>query len=154
MLNGWLREEALSDFCAELLDCLVVTWESTHWSDAVLMYKLQLKSRELSKRDYLDKDKCSKSVSKFLLKFSELQPKQMLKNMSHLSVLFDVESSAIRCSMVEVIANVIHFHLANDDSPTAAKNLKSFYDIIIQRFHDVSPFVRTRVLKVLGTLTQ
>jgi condensin complex subunit 1 len=115
---------------------------------------MESNSREIAKRDYTDKDKTSKSVSKFLLKYSELQPKQILKHMSLLCTLFDVDSHAIRSSMVEVLANLIHQHLAHDDSPAAARNLEQFYDIILQRFHDTSPFVRTRVLKVLGMLTQ
>jgi condensin complex subunit 1 len=78
----------------------------------------------------------------------------MLKHMSQISSLFEVESHAVRSSMVEVLANIIHLHLASDDSQNAAKNLEKFYEIINQRFLDISPFVRTRVLKVLGNLTQ
>lgn len=38
MVDEWLREEYLADFCAELLDCAVVTWESCLFSDGVLRY--------------------------------------------------------------------------------------------------------------------
>jgi hypothetical protein len=37
MIDEWLREELLADLCAEILDCAVVTWESSVWSDAIMM---------------------------------------------------------------------------------------------------------------------
>ena len=56
--------------------------------------------------------------------------------------------------MVQVLGNIIHFHLVKDDSEQAAKNLGNYFEIIIQRFLDTNPYVRTRVLKILSVLTQ
>jgi hypothetical protein len=56
--------------------------------------------------------------------------------------------------MIEVIGNIIHGFLAQDDSPSSAKTIEDFYEIIIQRFLDIKYFVRARVLKVLIKLTE
>jgi condensin complex subunit 1 len=105
--------------------------------------------------DKPDQDnKLPKATSKFLLKFSELQPKEILKHMVHLNDLLDSESHTIRGCMLEVMGNIIHGYLTKDDSEVAAKNISIFYGIIKQRFLDSSAFVRARVLKLMIKLTQ
>ena len=146
ILYEYLREEYLADFVAETLDSCIVTYEHVRLVDDILV--------EISGNEYSDKEKSAKAVAKFLITFSHLQPKEFLKHMVQLKSLLDSESYTIRCAMIEALANIIHFHLANDDSESAATNLNNFYDILMQRFNDVSYFVRMRVLKVISRLTK
>ncbi|KAJ3373530.1 Condensin complex subunit [Kappamyces sp. JEL0680] len=147
-LQDFLREDHLCEFVAEIIDASYVHYDYATLGEIIL--------KIVGGKLYLDKDqdKLSKATSKFLLKLSELQPKLVLKNMVHLNDLLDSESPTIRAVMMDVIANIIHLHLASDDSQAAASNLHSYYDILSQRLLDVGALVRTRVLKNLIKLCQ
>jgi condensin complex subunit 1 len=149
-LDDFMREEHLSEFVAEILDLMLSNYEEHRISEILL--------KRLGSKTYSDKpdqdNKLPKTTSKFLLKYSELQPKDILKNMVHLNDLLDSESHTIRGGLLEVMGNIIHGHLAKDDSEIAAKNLNNFFEILLQRYLDASAFVRARVLKIMSKLAQ
>jgi condensin complex subunit 1 len=142
-LIDFIRNEDLSEFIALLISGIM----EKSLTESLI--------KRLGSFNYCDNDsKLSKSVSKFLIKLSEIQPKGILKHMIYLQPLLDSESSTIRAAMVDTIGNVIHFYLAKDDDSSSEKNLLIYYDIISQRFLDTDALVRTRVLKVLLLLCQ
>ncbi|KAI8901190.1 non-SMC mitotic condensation complex subunit 1-domain-containing protein [Globomyces pollinis-pini] len=148
--DDFLREEHLAEFMADLIDSSIVNYNQTVLGERILK-KVGLKLYS----DKPDQDnKLPKSTAKFLLKFSELQPADVMRNIIHLNDLFDSESYTIRAVMMEVIGNIIHGHLILDDTPITAKNIATFYEILKQRFLDSNNFVRARVLKVFIKLTQ
>jgi condensin complex subunit 1 len=149
-LDDFIREEHLSEFVAEILDLTIVHYEEHRPSELLL--------KRVGTKAYSDKpdqdNKLPKTTSKFLLKYSELQPKDIMKHMVHLNDLLDSESHTIRGGLLEVMGNIIHGHLAKDDSEVAAKNLNNFFEILMQRYLDASAFVRARVLKIMSKLAQ
>ncbi|KAJ3043566.1 Condensin complex subunit [Rhizophlyctis rosea] len=143
----YLREEHLSDFVAELLHMLVTQYNDTRLVENVL--------RDSADKVFTDKDtKLAKAYSRFFVVISELQPKEVLKQMVHLQVHLDSESHTIRIALLEVIGNLIHNFLATDNSDSAAKSMHAYYDILQERFRDVNSFVRVKVLQVLMKLTE
>ncbi|KAJ3056052.1 Condensin complex subunit [Rhizophlyctis rosea] len=143
----YLREEHLSDFVAELLHMLVTQYSDTKLIENVL--------RDFASKVFTDKDtKVAKAYSRFFVVISELEPKEVLKQMVHLQVHLDSESHTIRMSLIEAIGNLIHNFLAMDNSDSAAKSMHAYYDIIQERFRDVNSFVRVKVLQVLMKLTE
>nr|KAJ3421587.1 Condensin complex subunit [Polyrhizophydium stewartii] len=146
-IDDYLREDNLADFVAELLNAMIANQENTAFVEAVL--------NSIAERAFTDKDlKTAKTISRVLVRFSEMRPKEMIKCMAQLQVQFDSESYTIRSAMIEVIGNLIHLHLVNDPSEAAAKSLHSYYAILIERFHDVNQYVRTKVLQVVTKLSE
>ncbi|KNC98205.1 condensin subunit YCS4 [Spizellomyces punctatus DAOM BR117] len=147
VVDQYLREEHLADFVADWMHTLVVKYSDTTLIESVL--------RRCMNKEFSDKDlKVAKAFSKFLVRLSELAPKEVLKQMVHLQVHFDSESYTIRLGMIEVIGNLIHNLLALDSSESAAKSLHAYYEILQERFRDVNAYVRVKVLQVLIKLTE
>ncbi|KAI8826762.1 non-SMC mitotic condensation complex subunit 1-domain-containing protein [Fimicolochytrium jonesii] len=147
IVEQYLREEHLSEFIADLMHTLVVKYENTRLVENVL--------RHCASKDFNDKDlKLAKAFAKFLTRISEILPKEVLKQMVHIQVFLDSESYTLRMGMLEVIGHIIHNHLAMDSSESAAASLTSYYDVLQERFRDVSSYVRVKVLQVLLRLTE
>ncbi|KAJ3146459.1 Condensin complex subunit [Geranomyces michiganensis] len=147
IVEQYLREEHLSEFVADFMQILVVTYEDTRLIENVL--------RLCINKEFSDKEsKPAKAFSRFLVRLSEIAPKEVLKQMVHLQVHFDSESYTVRMGMIDVVGNLIHNHLAIENSETAALSLQSYYEIIQDRFRDVSSYVRVKVLQVLMRLTE
>jgi condensin complex subunit 1 len=143
--NDFLREETLSELIAEILS-------KTLGSDDEFVLKM---FKNVGTLVYSDKDlKLSKSTAKFLCKFSEVNPKETLKQIVNWNSLFDSESYNIRSAMMDVIGNVIHGFLAKDDSEVSTSNINVYYEKLLERLLDTNSFVRAKVLKILAKLTQ
>ncbi|KAJ3189764.1 Condensin complex subunit [Gaertneriomyces sp. JEL0708] len=147
VLGEFLREEHLADFVAEFMYRLATRFEDTRLTENVL--------RKSQGQEFSDKDlKPAKSFARFLVRASELLPKEVLKQMVHLQVHLDSDSYTIRMGMIEVIGNLIHMLLASDNSESAGKSLEAYYEIFQDRLRDVSSYVRVKVLQVLMKLTE
>ncbi|KAI8587881.1 non-SMC mitotic condensation complex subunit 1-domain-containing protein [Geranomyces variabilis] len=147
IVEQYLREEHLSEFVADFMQTLVVKYEDTRLIENVL--------RLCTNKEFSDKEaKPAKAFSRFLVRLSEIAPKEVLKQMVHLQIHFDSESYTVRMGMMDVIGNLIHNLLAIENSETAALSLQSYYEIIQDRFRDVSSYVRVKVLQVLMRLTE
>lgn len=147
ILNDYLREEHLSDFCADILISLANDYENKQPVENVLMHS---SDKVFTERDL----KQAKAFSRFLVKLSEQVPRETLKQLVNLQAHIDSSSYTIRVAMMEVIGNIIHLHLATDTSDNAASKLYSLYDILEERFRDMSSYVRNKVLQVLGKLAE
>jgi condensin complex subunit 1 len=147
-LQDFLREDHLAEFVAEIIDSSIVNYESKIILENITKF--------VGSRTYSDKDqdKLAKATANFLIKLSELQPGEVIKQMVNLTELLDSESPTIRAAMIDVLGNTIHGHLVRDNSEVAAANLKNFYEILSMRFLDVHYTVRLRVLKNFVKLTE
>ncbi|KAI9102612.1 non-SMC mitotic condensation complex subunit 1-domain-containing protein [Phlyctochytrium arcticum] len=147
VLDQYLREEHLSEFVAQFMATLVENYDHTKLLDDVLRACM---SKEFSDREL----KVAKAFAHFIIRLSELQPREVLKHMVYLQGHFDSESYTIRKGLLDVIGNLVQNHLASDSSESAAKTIHVYYEIIQDRFRDVSSYVRVKVLEVLLKLTE
>ncbi|KAJ7183082.1 non-SMC mitotic condensation complex subunit 1 [Mycena filopes] len=141
--------EHLSEPMAECLTILAKEFDHAQLGDEVL--------REIAGMTFGGQDnKGPRTFSKFLIKFSELAPRLMLKQMSLLLGQLDSEAYPMRIGVVEVIGAIIQ-DLADaeeDDSSDGPqkKQINGLYDLLLERALDVSSYVRTKVLGVLSRL--
>ncbi|KAJ8325723.1 condensin complex non-SMC subunit Cnd1 [Batrachochytrium dendrobatidis] len=146
-IEDFLREDNLADFVANLLNSMIANHNNAAFVEIIL--------KDIADRHFTEKDlKAAKTISKLLVKFSEMRPKEFLKSMAFMQCQFDSEIYAIRCAMIEVVGNLIHLHLVNDTSESAAKSLHSYYDILEERLRDVNYYVRAKVLQVIMKLSE
>ena len=149
-LDDLMREEKLADFVAETLNLASEMYDIRDFVQSAL--------KNIGSKCYSDKVESGlqdpKACAKFLIKYSELNPKEIFRNMVSLNELIDSQSHTIRAAMVEVLGNIIHGHLVSDNSPVAAKNVEIFYETLHSRFLDAHHLVRARVLKVIAKRCQ
>ncbi|KAJ7914853.1 non-SMC mitotic condensation complex subunit 1-domain-containing protein [Mycena leptocephala] len=141
--------EHLSEPMAECLTILAKEFDHAQLGDEIL--------REIAAMNFIGQDnKGPRTFSKFLIKFSELAPRLMLKQMSLLLGQLDSEAYPMRIGVVEVIGAIIQ-DLADaeeDDSSDGPqkKQINGLYDLLLERALDTSSYVRTKVLGVLSRL--
>ncbi|EJF55739.1 hypothetical protein DICSQDRAFT_184215 [Dichomitus squalens LYAD-421 SS1] len=144
--------EHLSEYMAECLDVLAREFDHSQMGDEIL--------REIANKNFSGQDsKGPRAFSRFLIRFAELAPRQVLKQLSLLLSQLDSESYPMRMALVEVIGSIIH-ELAEtpedeSDSSSKSKHLKQInglYDLLIERMMDVSSYVRVKVLATLAKL--
>ncbi|BFZ56733.1 condensin complex non-SMC subunit Cnd1 [Savitreella phatthalungensis] len=138
--------EHVADPVAELLQVLSEQYDYGQFSDEIL--------RDLSGKDFNPNDnKGPKTIGAFLVKLSELIPRQVLKQIGLLANFLDSDSHYLRLSIVEICGNLIA-SLADDDASEGVvdemrkKQIDGFFDMLEERFLDLNPYVRSRVLQV------
>ena len=136
--------EHLSEPMAEFLHTLADAYDYSQLAEDVL--------KDISAKEYSATDlKGPKSVSTFLIKISELLPNVIIKQGALLNNLLDSEAYTLRCAMIEVCGNLINMlsKLSQDDRSDAHKrNIDIFFEVLEQRFLDVNPYCRCRVMQV------
>ncbi|KAF2631720.1 hypothetical protein BU25DRAFT_488280 [Macroventuria anomochaeta] len=136
--------EHLSEPMAEFLHTLADAYDYSQLAEDVL--------KDISTKEYSATDlKGPKSVSTFLIKISELLPNLIIKQGALLNNLLDSEAYTLRCAMIEVCGNLINMlsKLSQDDRSDAHKrNIDIFFDVLEQRFLDINPYCRCRVMQV------
>ncbi|KAJ7219999.1 non-SMC mitotic condensation complex subunit 1-domain-containing protein [Mycena pura] len=141
--------EHLSEPMAECLTILAKEFDHAQLGDEIL--------REVASMNFSGQDnKGPRTFSKFLVKFSELAPRLMLKQLSLLLSQLDSEAYPMRIAIVEVIGALIQ-DLAETDVDDQSdvlqkKQINGLYDLLLERALDVSSYVRTKVLGVLTRL--
>ncbi|PFH48881.1 hypothetical protein AMATHDRAFT_64397 [Amanita thiersii Skay4041] len=150
--------EHLSEPMAECLSVLVKEFDHAQLGDEIL--------REIAGKDFSSADKNARaaqdskgprSIARFLVKFAELSPRSILKQLSLLLGQLDSESWPIRTSLVEVVGYLITELAApvtstDTDARQVQKQIANLYDLLLERMLDVSSYVRTKVLSVLSKL--
>ncbi|KAK6341084.1 Condensin complex subunit [Orbilia brochopaga] len=138
--------EHLSEPMAEFLQILEEQFDYPQLADEVL--------REVSNKQFNTNDtKGPKSISTFLVKLSEVAPRLVLKQMTLLVKQLDSESYALRCAIIEVCGNLIADLTKEDERTNSHKSqIESFYDVLEERFMDVNPYCRSRLMQVLNKL--
>ncbi|KAJ7052444.1 non-SMC mitotic condensation complex subunit 1-domain-containing protein [Mycena amicta] len=151
IIQGLQFYEHLSEPMAECLTVLAKEFDHAQLGDEVL--------REIAGMNFSGQDnKGPRTFSKFLIKFSELAPRLMLKQMSLLLGQLDSEAYPMRIAVVEVIGALI-YDLAETDPDDESegsqkKQINGLYDLLLERALDVSSYVRTKVLVVLMRLCE
>ncbi|KAK6357008.1 Condensin complex subunit [Orbilia javanica] len=138
--------EHLSEPMAEFLQILDEQFDYPQLADEVL--------REVSNKEFNSNDtKGPKSISTFLAKLAEVAPRVVLKQMTLLIKLLDSESYTLRCGIIEVCGNLIADLTKEDERTDSHKSqIESFYDVLEERFLDINPYCRSRLMQVLSRL--
>ncbi|KAI1365150.1 armadillo-type protein [Xylaria arbuscula] len=134
--------EHLSEPMAEFLHILSEQYDYPQLAEEIL--------REIGNKEFNSNDtKGPKSVSTFIAKLSELVPRLVIKQMTMLAKQLDSESHTLRSSLIEVCGNMIA-HLSNQEerSENHKSQLNAFFDVLEERFLDVNPYCRCRVMQV------
>ncbi|KAH9887887.1 non-SMC mitotic condensation complex subunit 1-domain-containing protein [Cubamyces lactineus] len=149
--------EHLSEPMAECLNILAREFDHAQLGDEIL--------REIAGKTFSAQDtKGPRAFSRFLVRYAELAPRQVLKQLSLLLAHLDSESYPMRMALVEVIGAIIR-ELAespeNDgldgpgpgvDKAKQLKQINGLYDLLLERTLDLSSYVRVKVLSTLAKL--
>ncbi|KAF2746927.1 hypothetical protein M011DRAFT_468209 [Sporormia fimetaria CBS 119925] len=136
--------EHLSEPMAEFLQILAEQYDYPQLTEDVL--------KELGQKEFNPNDtKGPKSVSIFLTKISEHTPQLVINQISILSNLLENESYTLRCAMIEICGNlIIMLTKQNEVEPNEqrAHQIKIYFDVLEERFRDINPYCRCRVMQV------
>ena len=135
--------EHLPEPMAELLQILSEQYDYPQLSDEIL--------RELSNQEFNANDsKGPKSVSAFLIRISELMPRQVLKQITLLAKFLDCEAHTLRSAIIEICGNLIASLSTQDEGDSAESHkaqISGFFDLLEERFLDSNPYCRSKVLQ-------
>lgn len=129
---------------AEFLFTLADAYDYPQLTEDVLK---DISSKEFSATDL----KGPKSISIFLTRISELTPHLVIRQMTLLANLLDSESYTLRCALIEVCGNLVAMlsKLSQDDrSENHKAQISIFFDVLQDRFLDINPYCRCRVMQV------
>jgi condensin complex subunit 1 len=138
--------EHLSDPMAEFLHILSEQYDYPQLSSEIM--------RELAAKDFSPSDlKGPKSVSAFIIKLSELEPRLVIKEMGLLAKFLDSEAYTLRCAVIEVCGNLLaDLNKSEDRDETTKIQINAFFDTLEQRFLDTNPYCRCRAIQVFMRL--
>lgn len=138
--------EHLSDPMAEFLHILSEQYDYPQLSSEIM--------RELAAKDFSPSDlKGPKSVSAFIIKLSELEPRLVIKEMGLLAKFLDSEAYTLRCAVIEVCGNLLaDLNKIEDRDETVKIQINAFFDTLEQRFLDTNPYCRCRAIQVFMKL--
>lgn len=127
---------------AEFLNILAEQYDYPQLADEVV--------RELSNKEFNSNDtRGPKSVSTFIIKLSELAPRLVIKQMTLLAKQLDSESYTLRCGIIEVCGNLVADLSKQEERGENYKSqLNAFFDVLEERFLDINPYCRCRVIQV------
>ena len=138
--------EHLSEPMAEFLHILSEQYDYPQLSAEIM--------RELAAKDFSPNDaKGPKSVSTFIIKLSELEPRLVIKEMGLLAKFLDSEAYTLRCAVIEVCGNLLmDLNKQEERDETAKIQINAFFDTLEQRFLDTNPYCRCRAIQVFMKL--
>jgi len=95
------------------------------------------------------------NYAKFLVEMTEKLPKNVLPCVSLLMVHLDGESYSMRKCVLGVLGEIVIKVLSSEDLDENNKDLReNFLDVLEDHMHDVSSYVRTRVLEIWDNLCE
>ncbi|KAH9858536.1 non-SMC mitotic condensation complex subunit 1-domain-containing protein [Lenzites betulinus] len=160
--------EHLSEPMAECLNLLARDFDFPQLGDDIL--------RDIAGKSFSAQDtKGPRAFSRFLVRYAELAPRQLLKQLSLLLAHLDSESYPMRMALVEVIGGIIRelaespeneglgavgaaaaagigMGPAGGDRAKQLKQINGLYDLLLERTLDLSSYVRVKVLATLARL--
>ncbi|KTW27660.1 hypothetical protein T552_02101 [Pneumocystis carinii B80] len=141
LIQGLQYYEHLPEPVAEFLQILSEQYDYPQLLDEIL--------RELSVKEFNSNDnKGPKSISLFLVKLSDMMPRNVLKQMTMIIKFLDSDSYTLRCGIIEVCGNLISGLLQLEQSDDHKGQIDRFFDILEERFLDVNPYCRSKVIQV------
>lgn len=134
--------EHLSEPMAEFLHILSEQYDYPQLSGEIM--------RELTTKEFSPNDtKGPKSVSAFMIKLSELEPRLVIKEMGLLAKFLDSEVYTLRCAVIEVCGNLLSdLSKQEERSENYKVQINAFFDTLEQRFLDTNPYCRSRAIQV------
>lgn len=134
--------EHLSEPMAEFLHILSEQYDYPQLSSEIM--------RELAAKDFSPNDaKGPKSISIFIVKLSELEPRLVIKEMGLLAKFLDSEAYTLRCAVIEVCGNLLADLTKQEEKNETTKiQINAFFDTLEQRFLDTNPYCRCRAIQV------
>lgn len=140
--------EFLGDFDAELLATMA---SPQYFQDATLLDEILHRLGQL--RFTGDESSAAKIVGVFLLKLTQLDPKNVLRNIAELADFISSDVPSLRMVMLDVLGGLVrHLHRQEERTDQIKAQTRSFVSAIEERLRDVSAFVRGKVLQVLSEL--
>lgn len=138
--------EHLSEPMAEFLHIISEQYDYPQLSAEIM--------RELAAKDFSPTDaKGPKSVSTFIVKLSELEPRLVIKEMGLLAKFLDSEAYTLRCAVIEVCGNLVaDLNKQEERDETTKIQINAFFDTLEQRFLDTNPYCRCRAIQVFMKL--
>ncbi|ONH67307.1 Condensin complex subunit 1 [Cyberlindnera fabianii] len=138
----------LHNVMAELLQILNDQYDYPQLTEDVL--------REVSNKEFNPNDNNGpKQISLFIVKVSELVPRVLLKQMTLVSQLLNNSSYTLRCAVVEACGNII-LEISNDEDELDRhqNQIGKLLDLLVERFLDQNPYVRTKAVQSLLKLCE
>ena len=134
--------EHLSEPMAEFLHILSEQYDYAQLSAEIM--------RELAAKDFSPTDaRGPKSISTFIIKLSELEPRLVIKEMGLLAKFLDSEAYTLRCAVIEVCGNLLaDLSRQEERTETHKIQINAFFDTLEQRFLDTNPYCRCRAIQV------
>ncbi|KAF8524318.1 non-SMC mitotic condensation complex subunit 1-domain-containing protein [Hysterangium stoloniferum] len=139
--------EHLSEPMAEALTVLAKEFDHSQLAEEIL--------REIAGKQFNAQDtKGPRSFSRFLIRFAELSPRILLKQISLLLCHLDSESYPMRMALVEVIGMLIREIAMSDEGEQESreKKINNLFELLTERFLDLSSYVRAKVINTLSRL--
>nr|POE47968.1 condensin complex subunit 1 [Quercus suber] len=140
--------EHLADPMAEFLSILIQQYDYPQLAEEVM--------KELSNKEFSANDtKGPKSVSTFVARLSELEPRQVQKQVTYLAKLLESENYTLRCAIIEVCGNLIAMLSTQEEGERSENHkgqLNAFFDVLEERFLDINPYCRCRAIQVFAKL--
>ncbi|WVR03312.1 hypothetical protein IAU60_000303 [Kwoniella sp. DSM 27419] len=136
--------EHLSEPMAELLAILEKEFDFSQLGEEVL--------RDVASKSFAHNDvKGPRSFSRFLVRLAELSPRVVQKQMPLLLSHLDSEAHPMRTAIVEIIGILIKDISLSDEGDEEQKNkqIKRFFELLMERFLDLNSWVRCKVLTTL-----
>ncbi|KAL1919463.1 uncharacterized protein VTP21DRAFT_2156 [Calcarisporiella thermophila] len=132
---------------AELLYLLADKFDNTQLMNEMLREISQKEFKDITTKELKDTAN-TKTFTKFLIRLSELCPKQVLRQAGLLIRHLDSESYQMRCAIIEIVGNLV-IELANsgEQNDITRKQIGSLFDVLEERFLDANAFVRSKVLQ-------
>jgi condensin complex subunit 1 len=134
--------EHLSEPMAEFLHILSEQYDYPQLSGEIM--------RELTTKEFSPNDtKGPKSISTFMIKLSELEPRLVIKEMGLLAKFLDSDAYTLRCAVIEVCGNLLSDLSKQEERSEHYKvQVNAFFDTLEQRFLDTNPYCRCRAIQV------
>ncbi|KAJ1821656.1 condensin complex non-SMC subunit Cnd1, partial [Coemansia sp. RSA 2598] len=135
--------EHLCESMAALVQMAYEKYDGTQLADEVL--------RDIAAKSFSSThDKAGpKNAARFLIKFSQLAPRALLRQMGLLIRHLDSEAHIMRSAMVDVVGHLTLYLASQEEQTDIVKNqIGEYFDIIEQRFMDSHFLVRAKVLQV------
>lgn len=137
--------EHLSEPLAELLHLLARDFDYPQLGDDIL--------REIAGKTFSAQDtKGPRAFSRFLIRYAELAPRQILRQLSLLLAHLDSEAYPMLGAVGAAAAAGIGMGPAGGDRAKQLKQINGLYDLLLERTLDLSSYVRVKVLSTLARL--
>ncbi|EIW67908.1 hypothetical protein TREMEDRAFT_32861 [Tremella mesenterica DSM 1558] len=136
--------EHLSEPMAELLAILEKEFDFGQLGEEVL--------RDVAGKTFAHNDvKGPRSFSRFLIRLAELSPRLVQKQMPLLLAHLDGEAHPMRMAVVEIIGICIKDLSSSDegDEEQKKKQIKKYFELLMERYLDLNSWVRSKVLTTL-----